>query len=461
MIKGALNTYDHRFGDNVNNFIKMVSFISIEYKTVKVKSAESINKTLFFEINGYKSAKRFGEGLAKSYDQAIDEIEETLLIDFRKEDRLTYISNLSLKFSEVKPLLSNDSKIGYKHKNLIFPNVIRAKKNKEEPNDESLYQEYYTLLDQYLKKIILYLKNKRKLHNKLNDSEISLHKINVPDEDESTKESPLKFFKYLITKSGVSSLLQQFKPSKDDFSRNDIDYDDVSYTITYNHYDVENGKHFEKTLTFNDYLLKLLKIESIKSERLISNQFNALKNEPQTTFFLTRILNDLKTLAKNVESEKDALGYADIKKVIDVLINHFNTNYAVLITPGKTKKDNTYFFQLIGKAASIHEKAKNLHSSLVKNEFLEKGSKKAFIKLFTGQQPIDKITWVGDINQLKLFINLLMSKEKIKKFTRGKWQIVAANFKSNDANFSAEQLKDAKSPTNKTKIENIVYKISC
>jgi len=455
MIKGPLNTYDHKFGDKVNSFIKLVSFISIEYKTVKAKRADSVKKTLYFEFNGYKSAKLFCKGLNKSYNEVIDEIEETLLIDFRKEDRLTYISNLRLKFSDVKSLLSNNSKSGYKHKNLKYSNVIKAN-----VNDESFYQEYYTLIDQYLKKIILYLKNVRKLHNKLNDSEIGLHKINIPAEYESTKESPLKFFQYLITKKGVSNLLQQFKPSKDDFSQYDIEYNDDSNTITYNHFDIETGKHSETSKTFNDYFLKRLKLESKKSRRLINEHFKSLQNENLASFFLKITLNDLKTLAKNVEDCKHALGYADIKKTVNVLIKHFNTNYAVLITPEKTKKDNSYSFQLKGKAALIHEKAFDLHTSLVKNKFLEKDSKKDFIKLFTGQQTINKIMWIGAKNNLKLFIDLLMSKEKIKKFTKGKWEFTAANFKFKDGDFSAKYMNNTDLPVGKSKINDIVSNIS-
>ena len=459
MIKGPLNTCDYRFGDKVNSFINLVSFISIEYKTVKVKSAESVKKTLFFEFNGYKSAKGFGKALTKSYDQAIDEIEETLLFDFKKQDRLTYISNLSLKFSDVKSLLSNNSKSGYKHKNLKYSNVIRAYVNEEKVNDESFFQEYYTLIDQYLKIIILYLKNRQKLHNKLNDSEIRLHKINVPAEYESTKESPLKFFQYLITKKGVLRLLLLFKPSKDDFSRNDIDYDDVSNTITYNHYDIENG-HFSNTVTFNDYFLNRLKVEFIISKRLIKEHFVTLNSDIEASFFLNRTLSDLKSMVKNVESDKDVIGYIDIKKNVNGLINHIKTKYEAFINPGETKPDKSYYFQLKGLREAAKKKAVNLHDSLVYHKFLEKISKKDFVKLFTGQQPSNKITWIGKKTQLKPFINLLINEDKIYNCKSKKWKITAANFKFSDSEFTNEYIKDTTPPKSQIIIKSIVSKIS-
>ena len=460
MIKGPLNEYDERFGDNVNSFIKLVSFINIEYKTINEKDAESVKKTLFFEFNGYKSINRYSKGLETSYNRAIAEIEETLLINFRKEDRLTYIFNLSLKFSEVKRFLRKTSESGYTHKNLINHNVNRINKNKKEVNDESFYQEYYHLIGQYLKKIILYLKNLRKLHNKLNDSEISVHKINVSAKYESTKESPLKFFQYLITKKGVSNLLQQFKPSKDDFSKYDIEYNDDSNTITYNHFDVETLKHSNTALSFNDYLLKRLHIESKKFKRLIRNQFKALKDESQATFFLNRTLNNLKTLAKNIENVKGALGYAVIKKEINVLIKHFKSNYAVFITPEKITNDNTYSFKLKGAAALIHDKAKNLHSSLVVNGFLSVDSKNDFVKLFTGQKPPNKILWIGNKSQLKSLIKLMLSQDKINNCKGKKWQITAANFRFSDGDFTNDDLNNIKYPKSQRIIVNIISKIS-
>lgn len=455
MIKGPLNTYDYRFGDKINSFIKLVSFISIEYKTIKDNSAGSVNKTLFFEFNGYKSAKLFSKGLNNSYTEAINEIEETLLINFRKYERLNYVSNLLLKFADVKTLLRHDSKTGYKHKNLKYINA-----NKANVNDESYFQEYYALIDQYLNKIIQYLKVHKHSQGVLADCEIPIHKKNTTAPEKSTKENPFKFFRYITTKIGISSFLNEFKPTKEDFSNSDIVYDDITNIITYNHYDVEREKHSTTTQSFNHFLKKRLNLEFLISKQLIEEHFKSLKDELQASFYLKRVFKDLKRLEINALRDKEALGYAEIKDLIKTLSKYLKTKYNSFIVPENANDDKALFFQLKGNVALIHEKAKNLHSSLVKNEFLEKNSKKDFVKLFTSQGPLNKITWLGQINELKLFINLLISEDKIEKCTYGKWQIVAANFKSNDANFSSEQLKDAKSPTNKTKIENIVSKMS-
>jgi hypothetical protein len=457
MIKGVLNTNEHKFGDNVNSFIKLVSFINLEYKATEVNDSDVVKKHLEIKFNGFKSINHFSKSLEINYNNAIAEIEETLLIKHKKYERYRFITNLILKFNDVQKLLINKHKLGFKHANF---KISRAKQLGVKEIDESYCQEYYSIINTCLDKTLSYLSHQKDMQGIMNDSDIPLHKINIPAEDEPTKKCPLKFYQFLITKKGVYRLLQKFKPSKDDFSSNDIDYDDDSNTITYNHYDVKTGNYFATTLTFNDYFRKRLKAEYKKSQRLINKQFNSLKDEPQASFYLTRTLNDLKSLAKNVEGGKDSLGYADIKKVINNLINHFNTNYAVFITPGKTKTDKAYFFQLKGLREAAKKKAVNLHDSLVKNKFLVKNSRKDFINLFTGQQPLDRIIWLGHITQLKLFINLLISEDKIEKCKYGKWQITAANFKSYDDNFTNKQLNDTKLPVNKAKIIDIVSNIS-
>lgn len=456
MIKGVLNTYDHRFGDNVNSFIKSLSIINLTYKVTKGNGL--VRKQLGIQFNSFNNIMLFTRSLEQNYRYAIEEIEESLLINSRKSERLKLISNLILKFKDIQKLLINETTSGFKHENFKTSNVSSGKKVGGKLLDESYCQEYYSEIDQYLRKMLLYLNYENANQGQLNDSEIPLHKINIPAEDKSTKESPLKFFKYLITKKGVSRLLEQFKPSKDDFLRNDIDYDEDSKTITYNHYDLENG-HSVTTLSFNDYFIKRLNAEFKNSQRLIKNQFQASKTELEASFFLKQTLTELKRLAESVKSDKNALGYSDIKIPVNDLIKYINSEYIKYIQPEETKTDKQYFFQLKGTKSRAKDEAIDLYDRLVVKEFLNNDSKKDFIKLFTGQEPVNKITWLGNKNQLKPFIDLLLHHKKIEDCKNEKWLITAANFKFIDGEFSSVHIKDAKLPKDKSLIEGIVSKI--
>ena len=203
-----------------------------------------------------------------------------------------------------------------------------------------------------------------------------------------------------------------------------------------------------------------LNAEFLKSQRLIKDQFDAFKDESQASFFLKRTLIDLKILAKSVESDKDVLGYADIKKLVNALIKHIKSKYTDYIKTEEAKDKEPKLFILKGRQTIIKDTATNLHNSLELKKYLDKDCKKDFIKLFTGQSPLNKITWLGNKNELKLFINLLISEQKIEDCKNKKWQITAANFKFNDGDFTAKKINDFKPPKDKSKIEGVVFKIS-
>jgi len=452
MIKGAVNTNDHRFGDITNSFIKSLSIINLKYKVTEVKDVGVVKKHLEIEFNNFKNIKFFSNDLGRDYNNAINEIEEILLIKLKKYDRLKFILDLILKFNDVQKLLINASGTDFKHANF---NISNSEKFKGKLIGESYCQEYYAKINEYLDKMKAYLELQKDIQGMMSDSDIPLHYFNVPAEDESTKENPLNFFNYLINKNVIFSLLNQFKPSKDDFSRNDIDYEDDTKTITYNHYDVEKRKHSTTKRTFNDYFIKRLKAELKKSRRLIKEHFNDLKTKLEASFFFELTLNDLQSLVKNAKSDKNAIGYADIIKPINALIKHIKSEYTVFIKPEEFKDKEPKAFILYG----IKDAANDLHDSLELKGYLHKDCKEDFIKLFTGQQLVNKITWIGNKNELKLFINLLIREERIKKCNSKKWQITAANFKFKDGGFKARQIKDFKPPKDKSIIEGIVSKI--
>ena len=82
-----------------------------------------------------------------------------------------------------------------------------------------------------------------------------------------------------------------------------------------------------------------------------------------------------------------------------------------------------------------------------------------FIKIFTGQQPENKVVWNGLKGELKLFINLLSEKGKIEDCKSNKWIITAANFKFPNEDFISTAIKDTKEAKNDIKLTNIATKI--
>ena len=63
--------------------------------------------------------------------------------------------------------------------------------------------------------------------------------------------------------------------------------------------------------------------------------------------------------------------------------------------------------------------------------------KKDFIKLFTGVQTENKISWLGQKGELKSFVDFLLSLGKIENCQSNKWTITAANCKFLNDDFNA------------------------
>ena len=117
-------------------------------------------------------------------------------------------------------------------------------------------------------------------------------------------------------------------------------------------------------------------------------------------------------------------------------------------------------FKLKGVQATIKDKAIDLHNSLVTKQYLNEECKKDFIKLFTGIQAENKISWLGQKGELKSFIDFLLSLGKIENCQSNKWQITAANFKYVNEDFTPKKIKDGDKAKNDIKIKQIVQKIN-
>lgn len=142
-------------------------------------------------------------------------------------------------------------------------------------------------------------------------------------------------------------------------------------------------------------------------------------------------------------------------------------NYFINIVPivnqknlSPAKIDLPKTFKLNGLQATIKDKAIDLHNSLVTKQYLNEECKKDFIKLFTGTQAENKISWLGQKGELKSFVDFLLSLGKIENCQSNKWTITAANFKFLNDDFNANTIKDTKKAKNDINIKQIVQRIN-
>jgi len=246
--------------------------------------------------------------------------------------------------------------------------------------------------------------------------------------------------------------------------------------------------HFEKQLPivkgksdYNPYT-GLTKFKTVSQTELIQNLVNitiSILSKVDTSVMVEKnlieqanvhnleILNTLhktkqETLLKEF-SKSETKYIKTIKKWLQNEKEYFSSVVPIInqkTLPQATKVEAIKTFKLKGFPSTIKDKAIDLHNSLVVKQFLNEECKKDFIKLFTGKQVENKVSWLGQKGELKSFIDFLLILGKIENCQSNKWTITAANFKFLNDDFKADTIKDTKKAKNDINIKQIVQRIN-
>ena len=124
----------------------------------------------------------------------------------------------------------------------------------------------------------------------------------------------------------------------------------------------------------------------------------------------------------------------------------------------KSEKKIEEGFILIA-AQNSDEPIKDLFDRLVSFNCIRLESKSDFLKVFKNKIPTNKIDWVGDFGDLRSFISLLKSENKIENVGNRHWIIAMKLFLRNGNSFENKTISDVKPTKNHTKILEIVQSI--
>jgi hypothetical protein len=114
---------------------------------------------------------------------------------------------------------------------------------------------------------------------------------------------------------------------------------------------------------------------------------------------------------------------------------------------------------MILAAQTSDDPIKDLFDRLVAINCLSSESKSDFIKAFRNKMPTSKIDWVGDFGDLRSFISLLKSENKIKNVGNRHWLIAMKLFLRNGILFDNKTISDTKPTMNHPKMLEIVQSI--
>ncbi len=246
--------------------------------------------------------------------------------------------------------------------------------------------------------------------------------------------------------------------------------------------------HFEKQLPFvkgkSDYnpYTGLTAFKTVSQTELIQNLINttnSILSKVDTSVMVEKNFNDqanihnLEILNKLHRTKQETLlkefskfetkYIKTIKRWLQNEKEYFSSVVPIInqkSLPQTIKVVTIKAFKLKGVQATIKDKAIDLHNSLVTKQYLNEECKKDFIKLFTGVQTENKISWLGQKGELKSFVDFLLSLGKIENCQSNKWTITAANFKFLNDDFNANTIKDTKKAKNDINIKQIVQRIN-
>lgn len=157
MIFGVPIKYDNRFGDNMSDFLSLVNSASATYKSSKTGIDNNLTNESEVRFNFILSVHNYHASLNSNYKNSISELENTLSETYNKFDKLFFIINLLAEVELFNGYLINSTDGQYAHKLFEFYNLSEDKN--EKVYNETDFQEYYKLMDHYLKKMLSFLIN--------------------------------------------------------------------------------------------------------------------------------------------------------------------------------------------------------------------------------------------------------------------------------------------------------------
>lgn len=450
MIFGEPVPYDDRYGVYMNDFFNLVNsaYLTCEV-THKKKTYVSV-----IQFNSYESDTDYRHVLEIKYNKAIIEFEKMIAEVENKQDKLYIITHLIGEFDSFISFINKNAAGIFSHKFFGFKNLSQKKKDQNKILNESICQDYYYWLNNYLEKMKMFLKERKEDAGYMSQNDIINHPSGSEGVNASTKINPLKFFTHLFSPKGLVLLRNEFISSfNEDYFLN-TNYDPIREIMSVNYTESETAEIKFLDWPFREYYLNRLSEEFKISLKFINDYIDHQEQESSVIFFIKKTLINLNSLLKVTESDDAIKKYEASSRRIKDLIRYVKEKRSDY-TPDK-KQIIPYFKVMLG--GSKKHTAQLLFDALLEEKHVHSNSKNDFINAFTGSQPAHKIVWTGRIGDLKTFIDYSLEKRLIKE-SSSKWITTANTFTENGILFNHKRISDTKVTLNKSAIENIINSI--
>lgn len=450
MIFGQPVPFDDRYGIYMNDFFNLVNSANL---TCDVTHNKKTYETVI-QFNNYESETVYRNALEIKFGKAVIEFEKTTAEIINKQDKLRLITSLNGEFDSFTIFLNKNASGSFSHKFFEFKNLSQKKKDQNKILNESICQDYYLSMNNYLEKMGKFLKNSKEDIGLVSQLDFINHPSNLQDINASTKSNPLNFFVNLFSLNGLSSLRQDFISSfnKDQFTN--ANYNSITDIMSETYTDSETSETRVLEWSLNDYYSNRLNLEFQISRNYINQYINDQEQESLVIFFLKKTLTNLNSLLKVIENDSTIKKYEDSPKPIKDLIKYVDIKRSEY---NNDKKQIIKNFKIKIGPYKV-QKAQLLFNALSEGKYIHANSEKDFMNAFTEKEPKDKIIWTGRIGDLKTFINHSIKKGLIEE-NKSKWLTTAKIFTNDGIHFDHRYISASKVTLNKPEIEAIVNSI--
>lgn len=264
------------------------AYATFEAEELELDGKKQVQETIKFN---FTTPEEYEKKLKERYENFQLALENALGNIYYKLEKLNFLSKYLAEAHAATGLLIKDENGRWHHRNFEFESYSREAKHQRRTMDEFDFEGFYSLIDQSLTKMRIYLDNMREDILATPQIEIPIPASMVVNPNSSNAEKPIAFFDWFFARDGLAALHDKFiSDSETDHS----DYNEMTdaceweYALDDDYEEIGHGQRF-----FADKLKRLLVSEVSESYPLISAYIEQDQKHEAITIRIQFLLSSL------------------------------------------------------------------------------------------------------------------------------------------------------------------------
>lgn len=305
------------------DFIEVIEDASASYHEITANNSGVTGETRF---NMFPSIDKYQVSLKSIFSRMVREIDESVNERYAKLEKLNLLSRHLIEVKSLQDLYHTGSG-NITHQAFTFSNLATSSELKKTIIEQEQVQGYLSAGFNMVIKIQRYIEELKHNVELTRQEDFVLPASMAPDPNESSLENPMAYFEYLIAKNGVFRLLNDFKPSEDDYGYGYIGYDEETQTKTSEEQDPETGEWETLSYKFADHLYSILVRQFNKAKDCMDTAVHKFTNKKGIKLAIELWLSQLTYLKTALDQNKYLKKYEVMGKPVEAMIRYLYEKY--------------------------------------------------------------------------------------------------------------------------------------